>query len=1081
MKKVSSLFKKIIQSKPIMMALFLVCSIVGIGFGSGNVHAAVPNEFTMKPGETGNVYYDTSNVYMMYGTRNGQPWSDATAPMAVKPDDGGIDIMTFCVQPGVPFISSNNPGYQAVGANDIPHDAQVASAIWNNPILGICGDTNENDRIVTQSVIWELLPYGIHVDDIPRIPNYAQRKALLYQKIADYNKVPEFNKQTIELTYGQSKVLTSSVNLNSFETQVSNSAKVNWSIAPDGKSVTVTPTDPNVQSGTISYKRAYMEGTPIALEKQGSQRVVIPAIKDPRKYLVNFKINTFGEFQIKKIDKETGNPVPGTTFKLEYTNLPANAAGPAIPTQTEVVTDQNGLSPKIKALNGVHVKATEIFVPAPYVLGSAIGDSDVVEGDIVAGQTITLTQRNKKAKGQIIVEKSGVESGKDMWNGNYSLAGNVFEVRKDSPTGEVIRTITTEETGHAETAKDLELGTYWVVEKTASNGFANTFKPVEVKIEYENQTTAVIIKNAEGTNQEVTGSTVLTKEDAETGSETQGRATFDGAQYGLFHEDGTPVKWSDNFKPTTSKGNKLEGDEVKFELSDKEQQASVEHLALGKYFWKELVAPEGYQLDNTKREFEVTYKDQNTQVIATESISKENVIKFTLDGFKYVKSQSGSTQSGYNGIEFKLTPINGTKGETISTETVTDENGYDGYFAFNGISYGDYELEEVKAPEGYKIIKPLIITSDFDAEKREYTFKVTEKGQKEPLKVLTVAEEKINNGSNVIQLSKLFITNNLVKVPTIRTLATVDGEKTFTPAKDTPMHDDIFLGDLNKGDKCNLKIKLWRVQNGNYEKAQVVFETDKDFVAQAENEKQVIDTLVDTSKDDENTSYVWTEELYDETGKKVAEHNDLTNKDQTVTPKIEKKEVVPTIRTLATVDGEKTFTPAKDTPMHDDIDIKNVIESDNYTMKIKLWRIQNGDTKKAQVVFETDKDFVAQAENEKQVIDTLVDTSKDDENTSYVWTEELYDETGTKVAEHNDLTNKDQTVKPKIEKKETVKPVVSNKINTPTSTPTQQAAKASIPQTSGALNGAMVFGVFAVVMVIAVGTVVYVKKQHANK
>ncbi|MGJ3729914.1 MSCRAMM family protein [Enterococcus faecium] len=950
MKKINDWLKKFIQSKPIMMALFLVCSIVGIGFGSGNVQAAVPDEFTMKPGETGNVYYDTSNVYMMYGTRNGQPWSDATAPMAVKPDDGGIDIMTFCVQPGVPFISSDNPGYQAIDANDIPHDVQIASAIWNNPDLGICGDTNENDRIVTQAVMWELLPYGIKVESIPRIPDFAAKKALLYKKIAEYNNLPEFNKQTIELTYGQSKTLTSSVNLNSFETQISNTAKVNWAVAPDGKSVTVTPTDPNTQTGKVSFKRSFMEGTPIALEKQGSQRVYISAIKDPAKYEVNFNIKTFGEFQIKKIDKETGNPVPGTTFKLEYSNLPA---GSTAPTQTEVTTDENGLSPKIKVLNGVHVKATETAVPAPYVLGSVIGDSDVVEGNIVAGQTITLTQRNKQAKGQIIIEKTGTESGKNMWNANYTLAGNVFEIRENDANGKVVATVTTDANGHAETNKELPLGTYVVTEKTASNGFANTFKPVTVKIEYANQTTAVIVKNTEGTNQEVTGSTVLTKVDAETGSETQGQATFNGAQYGLFHEDGTPVKWSEAFKPEYVEGNKLEGDNIAFEMTDKLQKASVKHLALGKYYWKETKAPEGYQLDNTKREFEITYKDQDTQVIATESVSKENVVKFTLDGFKYVESKSGSTKSGYNGIEFKLTPINDTKGETISTKTVTNKDGYDGYFAFENVPYGDYELTEVKAPEGYKIIKPLTITSDFNAEKREYTFTVTEKGQKEPLKVLTVSEEEINNGSNVIQLSKLFITNNLVKVPTIRTLATVDGEKTFTPAKDTPMHDDI--------------------------------------------------------------------------------------------------------------------------------DIKNVIEGDNYTMKIKLWRIQNGDTKKAQVVFETDKDFVAQAENEKQVIDTLVDTSKDDENTSYVWTEELYDETGTKVAEHNDLTNKDQTVKPKIEKKETVKPTVSNKTNTPTSTPTQQAAKASIPQTSGELNGAMVFGVFAVVMVIAVGTFVYTKKQRVNK
>lgn len=919
--------------KYLLIILGALAMFLGFGLSSQSVNA---DNITMKPGEKGDIYYDASNVYTMHGTKHGQPWSDATAAMAVSPNNGATDRIVFCIQPGVPFINTNNPDYEAVAVTDIPKDAQIASVIWNTFYAFGTNFTNE-DRIVTQAVIWELLPqYGIKVDSISGIPDFQAKKQKLYDGIKEYKCLPEFNNKTIDLTFGETKKLTSSVDLNSFETQVSNSAKVNWNIAADGESVDVTPTDPNVTGGSISFKRSYMEGTPIALEKTGSQTVYLPSVKDPNNYSVNFRIQTVGDITIKKVDKETGEVVPNTQFKVEF-------SGKGAPSAQTVTTDKNGLA-TIKGINhGVHVKATEIAVPAPYVLGSAIGDSDVVEGDVVAGQTVTLTQRNQKAKGQILIEKSGVETGKDMWNANYTLAGNVFEIHENDTSGRVVATVTTDVNGHAETNKELPLGTYVVTGKTASNGFANTFKPVTVKIEYANQTTAVIVKNTEGTNQEVTGSTVLTKVDAETGSETQGQATFNGAQYGLFHEDGTPVKWSEAFKPEYVEGNKLEGDNIAFEMTDKLQKASVKHLALGKYYWKETKAPEGYQLDNTKREFEITYKDQDTQVIATESVSKENVVKFTLDGFKYVESKSGSTKSGYNGIEFKLTPINDTKGETISTKTVTNKDGYDGYFAFENIPYGDYELTEVKAPEGYKIIKPLTITSDFDVEKREYTFTVTEKGQKEPLKVLTVSEDTINNGSNVIQLSKLFITNNLVKVPTIRTLATVNGEKIFTPAKDTPMHDDIFLGNLIKDDKYNLKIKLWRIQNGNYEKAQVVFETDKDFVAQAENEKEVIDTLVDTSKDDENTSYVWIEELYDETGKKVAEHNDLTNKDQTV------------------------------------------------------------------------------------------------------------------------------------------KPVVSNKTNTPTSTPTQQVAKASIPQTSGELNRAMVFGVFAVVMAIAVGTFVYVKKQHANK
>nr|WP_242697206.1 SpaA isopeptide-forming pilin-related protein [Enterococcus hirae] len=857
----------------------------------------------------------------------------------------------YCIEPGVPLNTGNNPGYVISETNS---DRAVKASLVD--YYGHYKQPSLANKFYTESLINEVMngyTTTIHSDINGQVSQagYEAFKKDVMKKVNTFYTKPSFANSSITLKAGESKTLTDSKGVLSYYQVSDNKANVGYKI--ENNKLILTAKNDSKENGNIILKYVIdknFQRPALVYNSPFLQNVFSGGTKDPVSFEIKVDVLKNGEFQIKKIDKETGKAVPGTKFKLEYSNLPA---GTTAPKETEVTTDKNGLTPKIEAPHGTHVKATEIFVPAPYVLGSAIGESDVVEGDVVANKTITLTQRNQQAKGQIIIEKSGVESGKNMWNDNYSLEGNVFEVRENSLTGKVICTITTDKNGHAETAKDLAVGKYWVIEKTASNGFANTFKPVEVEIKYANQTTAVIVKNTEGTNQEVTGSTVLTKVDAETGSETQGQATFNGAQYGLFHEDGTPVKWSEAFKPEYVEGNKLEGDEIAFEMTDKLQKSSVKHLALGKYYWKETKAPEGYQIDNTKHEFEITYKDQDTKVIATESTSKENVVKFTLDGFKYVESKTGSTKSGYNGIEFKLTPINDTKGEAITTKTITNEDGYDGYFAFEGVPYGDYALEEVKAPEGYQIIKPLTITSDFDAEKREYTFTVTEKGQKEPLKVLTVSEEEINNGSNVIQLSKLFITNNLVKVPTIRTLATVDGEKTFTPAKDTLMHDDIFLGNLIKDDKYNLKIKLWRIQNGNYEKAQVVFETDKDFIAQAENEKEVIDTLVDTSKDDENTSYVWTEELFDKTG--------------------------------------------------------------------------------------------------------------------------------TKVAEHNDLSNKDQTVTPKIEKKETVKPVVSNKTNTPTSKPTQLAEKASIPQTSGELNGAMVFGVFAVVMVIAVGTFVYMKKQGANK
>ena len=978
------------------MAVGLVAMVLGLN--NTPSQATAISELKLNAGDTGTVYYDTNNVYTMVGTRNGAAWSDQTAPMAISPDKGGNDELVFCVEPGVPFLASNNPGYQSVGANDIPHDVQVASIIWNQD-FGL-GGYSEDNRVVTQAVIWELLPYGIKVNDIPRIPNFAALKAKLYEQIANYKKLPEFNKQTIELTYGQSKVLNSSVDLRTFETQVSNSAKVTWDIAADGKSVTVKPTSATTQSGTIAYKRSWSEGTPLAFEKQGSQRVYVPSVKDPANFVVNFDIKTVGDVKIQKVDKEDGKPVAGVKFKVEF-------SGEGAPAAREVTTGADGTATIKDVLQGVKVKATEIDTPNPYVLGSAVGDSDVVQGTVKAGETITLTQRNMVAKGQIIVEKSGLESKQAMWNELYTLSGNVFEIRKDSKTGSVVSTITTNADGYAETQKNLPLGTYWVVEKQASNGFANTFEAQEVKITYEDKTVAVVIKGTKGTNQEVVGSTLLTKEDAETGKETQGAATFDGATYGLFHKDGTPVKWSDNFKPTPSKGKALKGDEVKFELSDKEQQAKVDHLALGEYYWQELVAPEGYQIDNTKHNFSVTYKDQDTKVIETKTTSKEKVIKFNLDGFKYVDSKGGETKSGYNGIEFALTPVEPTKGEERKVTTKTDAFGYDGYWAFNNVPYGNYTMSEVKAPSGYKKIKDLHIKSSFDAEKREYTFTITEDGQDEAIKTLTVPEKDINTGSNVISLSKLFLTNKVKPAPTIRTKATVDGEKTFYPGKETPMHDKVTITGTEKDLEYTNKIKLWRVQDEDYENAKVVWEGEKDFVAEGDNEEQVIETMVDTSKDNAGTSYVFTEELFLKDGPKVAEHEDLTDKEQTVKPKL------PQIRTLATVDGEKTFFPSKETPMHDKVTITDVKKGETYTNKIKLWRLVNDDIDSAQVVWEGEEDFVAEAENTQQVIDQMIDTSNDDASVSYVFTEELYvKDSEEPIAEHNDLTEKTQTIRP---------------------------------------------------------------------
>lgn len=898
--------------------IFLVFGAVISIFSGGTLKAAAA-EAKMEPKvqsiDNVRVFYDTANLYTMRGTRNGAAWTDVTASLAVQYPDGHNE-MVFCKQPGVPLSGGMwTDGYTGVESDNVSRRSQIASCIWQY----VFPNKTQHEEITARAVFWNnLSEYNLEITSIDQIPEYAQLRAKLDKAIDEYDNVPDFHNTTVKLKLNETKTLQSGgVDLNLFDTVVEKSAGLDYAIASDGQSVNVKATDPSVKDAVVRVKRSYMEGTPIIWTKPGSQTVVTPRISDPNSYFVKFDVDTTGDIRIRKMDKDTNDLLPNTTFEASFT-------GDNAPAKKTVKTGDKGEVTITGIPNGVKYKITETSVPKPYVLASAIGESDTYEGTVKAGETATVTARNVKATGEIHLQKKGLEFGSELLNDNYSFAGNVFEIREKDKDGKVVGTMTTNDKGAA--MAKVDLGTYYISEKTAGIGFANTFKPVTVKVEYKDQKTAVVVENTEGTNQEVTGSSVLTKEDEETQNETQGRASFEGAEYGLYYQDGTPVKWSDKVKPELMNGTKVEteDDSIVIRIDDEDQKAGVKHLALGKYYWLETKAPEGYQLDSTKREFELKYKDQDTKVVAADVTSKEKVIKFSIDGFKYLQSKSGDVASGYNGIKFSLTPIDPTKGEVQEVETKTDDNGYDGYWKFGEFPYGDYRMSEVEAPEGYKKMKDLILKSTFDEEKREYRMTVTEEGQKEPIKTLTVEESKINEGSNHISLGKLMITNHLVKAPQISTKASVDGKQTFTPGKDTPMKDTINLSDLNKDGKYRLKdIQLWKIQNKDYENAELVYETEEDFTADAENMEKVVETLVDTSNDDENTSYVWTEILaeLDEEGKEkeAADHFDLTNEEQTVTPEIPEEEE-PKIETLfVTADGDQEIDATKDQKLIDKV------------------------------------------------------------------------------------------------------------------------------------------------------------------
>ncbi|GAB2024471.1 hypothetical protein OfM1_05420 [Lactovum odontotermitis] len=341
---------------------------------------------------------------------------------------------------------------------------------------------------------------------------------------------------------------------------------------------------------------------------------------------------------------------------------------------------------------------------------------------------------NKAVKGQITVKKSGVESGTDLWNGNYSLSGNQFKVT--SITDGKVYTITTDAKGIAKTDK-IPLGRYRIEEVKSSDGFVNTFGAKEVTLTYKDNKTELVFGETSGTNQEVKGQNLISKEDKETGKVPDGKGNMKTAKYALYYGDNSTgsaahqtdqaVKWSDIPKAKLLAGEKVTsavvngtkvdyGDKVVVDVSDDKLEAAIGNLALGKYYWREVDAGEGYSVDPDAHPFEIKKKDdQTSNIITPNTKSAEQLIKAKISIQKLAEIAGESAESGYNDVEFTATPLKGTTGNPVKMVTGIDpkhpeEDGY----ASMILPYGDWVIQETKGIDGYEAIKDIYLHMSHD-------------------------------------------------------------------------------------------------------------------------------------------------------------------------------------------------------------------------------------------------------------------------------------------------------------------------------------------------------------------------------
>ena len=149
-----------------------------------------------------------------------------------------------------------------------------------------------------------------------------------------------------------------------------------------------------------------------------------------------------------------------------------------------------------------------------------------------------------------------------------------------------------------------------------------------------------------------------------------------------------------------------EDDELLFTLvTDKDGKICVRNLLSGKYYFKEILPAEGYEINAEKHNFEITREGKVIGENTLENSLTKVVIKKTdKDG----KALSGATIGIYN------------ENDELVASGKTDENGE---FVVNGLKPGSYYAKEIEAPKGYLLSdeKTAFTIDEYGVAKGEFT------------------------------------------------------------------------------------------------------------------------------------------------------------------------------------------------------------------------------------------------------------------------------------------------------------------------------------------------------------------------
>ena len=450
------------------------------------------------------------------------------------------------------------------------------------------------------------------------------------------------------------------------------------------------------------------------------------------RYLANNR-NFESYIKIVKVDAETGKVIPlaGAGFRLyrpDGSLITQTFTYPAVTTIDTFYTNSDGylITPE-KLEYGTGYSLVEVSAPYGYTLNSEPVYFDVTADNATEENAVTVvevTKPNTAQKGVIRISKSGEAfSSVTEADGIYQpvfavkgLAGAVYEITtaEDIITpdgtlryaaGEVVDTVTTDETGLAE-SKPLYLGKYEVREITAPTGYVLNTEVRTAELVYAGQEVEITETAADFCNERQKAAVSLDKvleQDERFGIGKSGELS--AVTFGLFAAE----------ELTATDGSIIPADGLLEIVSVDENGHAIckTDLPFGTYYLKELSTDGHYILSDEKHPIVFEYAGQDTALVeikANGGAPIENKLLYgEIHGLK--KDEDGSGLAGALIRLFRADCTEFTTENAILTATSAE----DGSFSFARVPYGNWIVREIEAPTGFVLSEkthPVTVDAD---------------------------------------------------------------------------------------------------------------------------------------------------------------------------------------------------------------------------------------------------------------------------------------------------------------------------------------------------------------------------------